>query len=134
MELEDRAEPKTPDGCCDDLADGQFCQSDCVRWIQNDETATPSEMGFYYKFESDPTTGRPSGCRGLDKKWKGSVWPDCLKEDYEPEGETLSSIVEEFADNQQTWMNEFVLSFEKMVTNGYAAEDLEDGPTEWFQG
>ena len=47
-------------------------------------------MGFYYKFESDPTTGRPSGCPGLDKKWakgkKDSVWPECLKEDYAPEG------------------------------------------------
>ena len=43
-----------------------------MKSIQNDETATPSEAGFYWKFQFDPETGFPSGCPGLDnaKKWK----------------------------------------------------------------
>ena len=70
-----RAEPPS-DGCCVDnkgnpLAEGLYCNPDCEREIQNDETATPSEAGFYFKFESDPDTGFPYGCPGLDgnKKW-----------------------------------------------------------------
>ena len=45
------------------------CQPSCQRFIQNDETALSSETGFYWKFESDPVTGRPFGCPGFDKKW-----------------------------------------------------------------
>ena len=70
-----RAEPSS-DGCCVDsegnpLAEGLYCNPDCEREIQNDETATPSEAGFYFKFESDPETGFPFGCPGLDgdNKW-----------------------------------------------------------------
>ena len=46
------------------------CQPSCQRDIQNDETALASETGFYWKFESDPETGRPFGCPGFDNdKW-----------------------------------------------------------------
>ena len=67
--LGDRAEPNTPAGCCDDLEPGMQCQPSCQRFIQNDETALASETGFYWKFGSDPVTGRPFGCPGFDKKW-----------------------------------------------------------------
>ena len=65
----DRAEPDTPAGCCDDLDVGMQCQPSCQRDIQNDETALSSETGFYWKFESDPNTGRPFGCPGFNEKW-----------------------------------------------------------------
>ena len=67
-----RAEPNTPEHCCENLSEGMFCQPDCMKSIQNDETATPSEAGFYWKFQFDPETGFPSGCPGLDnnKRWK----------------------------------------------------------------
>ena len=69
--FQSRAEPNTPAGCCDNLEPGMYCQESCQKSIQNDETATPSETGFYWHFESDPVTGRPYGCPGLDnnKKW-----------------------------------------------------------------
>ena len=53
-----------------------YCQESCQRFIQNDETATPSETGFYWHFESDPITGRPYGCPGLDnnKKWSEGTY------------------------------------------------------------
>ena len=66
--LFDRAEPDTPEGCCDNLEPGMYCQPSCQRWIQNDETALPSDTGFYWKFQSDPVTGRPSGCPGFDNE------------------------------------------------------------------
>ena len=134
----ERAEPTTPNGCCDNLKKGQMCQPDCMRWIQNDETALPCEMGFYHKFKSDPETGIPSGCPGLDNdpKWaqkkRNLQFPECDKEDYAPEGEPLHSIVTEFAEDPRAWMDEFVVAFEKMEANGYGTSDLQDGPTEWF--
>ena len=48
---------------------GLQCNPDCQRFIQNDETALSAENGFYWKFESDPDTGRPFGCPGFDDKW-----------------------------------------------------------------
>ena len=52
------------------LEQGMQCQPSCQRDIQNDETALSSETGFYWKFESDPETGRPFGCPGFDNdKW-----------------------------------------------------------------
>ena len=134
----DRAEPRTPEGCCDDLnVNGEElkCQPDCVRWIQNDETALPCETGFYHKFESDPITGEPYGCPGFEAaktNWQSAL-PNCQKEDYAPEGEPLYKITEQFAIDQQGWMNEFVPAFEKMVENGYHDNNnLEDGPKKWF--
>ena len=34
------------------------------------ETSYAADTGFYFKFESDPVTGKPSGCPGLDKEWE----------------------------------------------------------------
>ena len=75
MQKYDRAEPATPAKCCKNLDDGMYCQPDCQRYIQNDETAAASETGFYWKFNSDPDTGRPYGCSGLDSdpKWAKGV-------------------------------------------------------------
>ena len=136
----DRAEPDTPDHCCENLEDGQKCQPDCVQWIANDETAMPCETGFYRHFESNKTSGKPYGCAGFDDPSTGwidggkSTWPECGLEEYAPEGEMLYEIVDEFADDQQIWMDNFVPTFEKMLSNGYGADsmDLADGPTGWF--
>ena len=133
----DGAEPPTPEGCCDNLEEGMYCQPWCVRAIQNDETALASETGFYWKFNFDPDTGLPSGCPGFDHhNWKPGpgiikgVIPDCDKEDYAPEGEALHAIVDEYADHQDLWMVEFIPSLEKMTQNGYEDHALIDNI--WF--
>ena len=38
----------------------------------------------------------------------------------------LYKIVEEFADDQKAWMNEFVISMEKMLANGYSEIQLRE--------
>ena len=50
--------------------------------------------------------------------------PNCDKEDYAPEGERLYTIVDDFADNPQQWMDEFWIALQKMVENGYTDTDL----------
>ena len=54
--------------CTQGVEEGQ-CQPECVKWKQIMETSLPADTGFYYKFESDPVTGKPSGCPALDGDW-----------------------------------------------------------------
>ena len=48
-----RVEPSTPKHCIENLEPGMSCQptEECMRWIQNDETALSSDVGFYMKFQ-----------------------------------------------------------------------------------
>ena len=59
-------------------------------------------------------------------KFVGFIFPKCNKEDYAPEGEPLHAIVDDFADNQSEWFEEFIPALEKMVENGY--DDLLGSP------
>ena len=60
------------------------------------------------------------------------VKPECGVEDYAPEGEPLYQIVDDFADHQNKWFEEFVPTLEKMTENGYQSEELTDAPSNWF--
>ena len=106
------------------------CQPSCQRRIQNDETALQAEVGFYRHFKFNETTGRPYGCPAFDnnRAWMEdrsfSIRPDCDFEKYAPEGEPLFEIVNQMADDQQLWMDEFVPSMQKMLENGYQEGDL----------
>ena len=109
------------------------CNPSCVEPRGRMEAALPAEVGFYWKFESDPETGLPSGCPNFDdpKFQSGKrrrAMNDCEMEDYAPEGVELNAIVDEFADDQQAWLEVFVPTLEKMLANGYENEDLVDGP------
>lgn len=104
-----------------------------MKVITNDETAIAAELGLYYKFQSNHTTGKPMGCPGFESKhWNIESWrqgrgrsvvANCQKlEDYTPDGpsgEKLYELVEEFAEDQNTWIIDFVRAFEKMLSNGY---------------
>ena len=137
----DRAEPATPEHCCKDLEPGMYCQPDCVREIQNDETAVQSDMGFYFHFERDED-GMPTGCPNFeDETWllgadgrTGAKYRgvDCSKETFAPDGEPLYQIVEEMADSNDNLMKDFVPAFEKMINNGYDVDTLDLVPAGWW--
>jgi len=126
-------EPVTPPHCCEDLKEGQKCQPDCMKVITNDETAIAAELGLYYKFETNQSSGQPLGCPGFESKhWNIESWkqgrgrevvPDCHElEDYSPDGsngEKLHQLVEEFAEDQNQWITDFAKAFQKMISNGY---------------
>jgi len=127
-----RAEPDTPEGCCDDLADGEVCQESCQYLIKNGETTLGADMGFYFNFTVDPETGKPGGCDGLYfNQHNKSPTVNCGLNQYAPEGEPLHQIVEDYADHQDTWIQDFITAFDKMSKNGNT--DLVDGPTSWFK-
>ena len=53
-----------------------------------------------------------------------TVYPNCEKQDYAPQGEPLYKIVEDFAYDGQKWLDMFVQALTKMSANGYSSEDL----------
>ena len=120
----------------------------CERWqliIGKDEIALNCEMGLYLDFKV--TDGIIHGCPGLEhfnasmaSDAKGAVWsrmpgkrwlgePGCPKQMLaEPAGSTpLYKIMEEYADDQTKWIDDFTIAFEKMMRNGYP-QGLNDGP------
>jgi len=118
-----------------------------------DESALNSDMGLMYKFEVD-IRGFPSGCPGLgtfypsapmrfsddtcaitdpnDPNFRNDRWTaqgcqaECPKNTYTYPGDskTLSQHVEDFADDQGVWVEEFIPTMEKMISNGYVQTDL----------
>ena len=58
--------------------------------------------------------------------------PKCPLEDYAPEGEPLYTIVDDFADHQDKWFEDFLPTLEKMTENGYESGDLTEAPENWF--
>lgn len=127
-----RAEPDTPDACCNNVPAGQKTNFEgCQELIKNGETALGADMGFYFNFTVDPETGKPEGCDGLSfNRANKSPVINCGMNHYAPEGEPLYQIVEDFADHQDTWFRDFLIAFDKMSKNGNT--NLENGPTSWF--
>ena len=126
----------------------------CERYtfmIGNDETAINSEMGLYFDFQVTED-GTPYGCPNLEgfhpENWKkkqftwtikprhGRQDPECpLQTLAVPEGSTpLYQIVEEFADDQDAWIRAFIPTLEKVLSNGYQANDLQDSALEYSFG
>ena len=107
-----------------------------------DEMAMNCEMGLYKDFEV--TDGVIHGCEGLEHfnasmalndgeaVWsmapgkEGRQEPLCkLQTLEEPTGsQPLHKIIEEFAADQSSWVNQFIPTMEKMMRNGYSS--LED--------
>ena len=135
-ELEMRAEPPTPTKCCQNLEPGMYCQPECARLIQNDETALASDVGLFWKFQRDPESGKPFGCKGFDDAWmtgkRAHTIPECDKEDYAPDGEGLHEIVDEYADDQLSMMKDYISATQKMIENGYQNHELTEIPDEWW--
>ena len=97
-------------------------------------------MGLFLKFDSDEATGRPSGCSGLNvPHWLSNKWRHPRKAHGCPlndmvdnqSGMQMHEVVELFANDQQTWINDFVPAFQKMQENGYATGSLIASPDGW---
>ena len=107
-------------------------------WMDNEERGLGPDTGFYFKWNID-SDGKPRGCPGFPSGWKDAqfrhhAWlqPKCPKQDADDgTGQELWKTVENFADDNELWMSEFVASFEKMQTNGYA--QLDQGPTKFWK-
>jgi len=124
----------TREGSNPDTNDGEYMLWQLVSGI--DESMMSSEMGLYFKFGVD-SNGIPTGCKYLNSehqfKWGMSstgkqaggyptpneVVPECdLNDNEEPAGSRpLYQIVEDFADNQQNFIDTFIPTLEKIVNH-----------------
>jgi hypothetical protein len=106
--------------------------------VGRDEIALNCELGLYFNFTV--TDGIISGCPGLEdfyadmqanngryaesRETPGGIagQPGCGKQMLaEPAGSTpVSQIMDEYANNQSTWINDFIPTMEKMMRNGYS--------------
>merc|ERR1712094_21434 len=67
------------------------------------------------------------GWKENDEDWFRRACPmDCEKQDYRYPGDarTLSEHVEHYADDQDAWIEDFLPTMEKMLSNGYTRDDL----------
>ena len=110
----------------------------CTVKVGNKERYIGADMGFYFKWNISPE-GLPRGCPGFKDSSTGAdmtlnqfqtttfLGPNCPKQDTDDgTGLKLWETVEEFADDQESWMKEFVSALEKMQGNGY--KSLQQGP------
>ena len=85
-----------------------------------------SEMGLYYQFNVD-ANGLPYNCTGYEqwgfdaiKSGVGHAIPNCPKNTKEIGGSpALHEIFEEYARDQNKWVEDFIPAYEKMLENGY---------------
>ena len=86
---------------------------------------------------------RPIGCPGINYTWeemphdsksfKYSNIEECPLNDYAPDGSPLHKIVEDLADDHDYFGRMFLEGFERMITNGYQEDDLNDAvENAWF--
>ena len=48
---------------------------------------------------------------------------------------TSAGLVNQYAEDSDTWLQDFKVAIEKMLRNGYSEQNnnaLQDGPTAWF--
>jgi len=103
---------------------------ECLRWVSQDEEALSVDAGLYLDFAFDPQTGRPTGCDFPEhfshkkKGWKKKEHAPkgCPKQLLESTGnrepKMMYKIVEQYANNQNVWIDDFIPSLEKMLANG----------------
>ena len=91
----------------------------------------------------DDTMMRPIGCPGINFTWdemphdtksfKYSNIEECPLNEYAPDGTPLHKIVEDLADDHDYFGRMFLEGFERMTTNGYDENDLNDAVyNAWF--
>ena len=122
------------------LPDGLECMPECVLPSRKDEAFTNADMGLMFDFHYDAENQQFYGCPGFDNAddddFKvGNIIrkPDCpYNTMMTEEGTPIHSYVEEYADDQERWAQDFGASFTRMMSNGYGVqgqmEQLDLGP------
>ena len=84
------------------------------------------------------TSVKPNGDVNPDKPWKDIdkfeyVGVECPKNNLAiPEGSTpVHQVLEEYAKDQDKWVQDFLPTYQKMLANGYSDGELQDSPYEF---
>ena len=116
--------------CC--RTEAPFCDESEYEWRVTEDMMLNSDIGLYLNFTRE-ADGRQTGCPGLDKQdaWKTRDTGKIMYTGGEP-GCSLNTqthqIIEEFAEDDTNWILEFPIVLQKMLNNGYEANELHAGP------
>lgn len=117
----------------------------------DNQFAFPYEIGLFWNMTVGGVGQRAVGCAGLDEPF-GTItepnWPfrnnkspifnspamKCEVNTYAPEGRPMHEIVEEFASDNEVWAEKFLEGWQQMTSNGYASDELVDGPQNGWIG
>jgi len=106
-----------------------------------EEMMLSSDMGLYYDFDVDDKKF-PKGCTGLSNfkshqtqsgraLFSNGVVECNLQTAKQSHDKPVHAIIVDYAKNQAVWMRDFIPAFEKMLSNGYAPNELSDGPDQF---
>jgi hypothetical protein len=139
--------------CCNKTYELGEYDAKCFKSSQKDETYLNPDVGLYLDFDVTDY-GRPTGCPGFMAYHRAGVWEndaawrandrrsmpgggDKLPKSECPKNEEVADpitqkkmyqLVEDYADDQELWVQDFKVAMEKMIANGYSSSDLSDGP------
>ena len=117
----------------------------------NNQFSFPYEVGMYWDFQVGEVSQRAIGCPGIDEPF-GTIdeplWPfktkccpiygspamSCNVNMYAPEGKPMYQIVDELASDNELWAEKFLEAWHQMGSNGYADDQLVDGPQSGWVG
>jgi hypothetical protein len=136
------------------------CSRKCTIQKGNRERAIGADVGFYLKWQvvsmainlaifhqsQVDDQGLPYGCDGFNNRKTGERLTheefrnagrlgdaECPMQDLDDgHGQELWRTVEDFADSQELWMEEFTAVFAKMQRNGYKEGGLAQGPANFW--
>jgi hypothetical protein len=100
-------------------------------------TMLNSDIGLYLNFDTKEGGApvRPHGdksqCSAVsgsgDTSFRANDVASCRQDAESGDGKTLADVVEEYADDQDIWINDFVAAFTKMLGNGQSGlRDVDD--------
>jgi len=93
-----------------------FTNLGCLQNSSVHETLLTADLGLAKKIPVDPDNGAPYDCPGLDT----SGWVTLTPNDDVDEGSsmTMAEIVDQYANSQDLFANDFIAAWEKMLSNG----------------
>ena len=109
-----------------------FATYESPEWQEFANRSTQKERGdFYMRISRLPL--KPDADPYKPQDWKAGNDVGCEKNKMEvPPGSTpLHEIFEEYANDQQKWVSDYIPTFEKMLANGYGDGELINGPDQY---
>jgi len=120
------------------LPEGHECMPECILPGRKDEAFTNADIGLMFDFQYDTEKKRFNGCPGFDNLEDKAMTvgrivgkPDCpYNKMITEEGTPIHTYVEEYAEDQDLWTEDFGLAFTRMLRNGYGEQGNMDALVE----
>ena len=103
-------------------------------WMDNKRHRNGDEWNTSKVLDFNPESKNSVAENRLSDVIAGKPFSGCSLNDDVVGQEIMHEIIEEFANNNQIWVNEFVAAFQKMLENGYQAQNNPNNALEELNG